>query len=78
MEKLGGSLYNTGPFTPFVYHDDGAPVKSSINFPGSVGGANWGGTATDPKLGYVFVNTTDLGSIGWVEKKKTGHKTGAH
>jgi quinoprotein glucose dehydrogenase len=34
-----------------------------------VGGANWGGTAADPNLGYVFVNTMDEASIGWVEKK---------
>ena len=38
-------------------------------FPGSVGGANWGGTASDPELGYIFVNTMDEASIGWIEKR---------
>jgi quinoprotein glucose dehydrogenase len=34
-----------------------------------VGGANWGGTASDPSLGYVFVNTMDEASIGWIESR---------
>jgi quinoprotein glucose dehydrogenase len=38
-----------------------------VLFPGSVGGANWGGSALDPSLGYVFVNTMDEASIGWME-----------
>ena len=30
---------------------------------------NWGGTASDPKLGYVFViHVTNTRSIGWIEK----------
>jgi quinoprotein glucose dehydrogenase len=43
-----------------------------VLFPGSIGGANWGGNAVDPALGYVFVNTNDEGSIGWVEKTPEG------
>jgi quinoprotein glucose dehydrogenase len=30
------------------------------------GGVNWGGTATDPKLGYIFVNSKDEPSYGWI------------
>jgi quinoprotein glucose dehydrogenase len=33
---------------------------------------NWGGVAADPKLGYVFVNSIDEASIGWIEKKADG------
>ena len=66
VERSGG-LYNAGPFTPYLYRAPGAPPRSIILFPGSVGGANWGGTASDPTLGYVFVNTMDEASIGWVE-----------
>jgi quinoprotein glucose dehydrogenase len=40
-------------------------------FPGSIGGANWGGTASDPRLGYVFLNTADSGGIGWIEQIST-------
>jgi quinoprotein glucose dehydrogenase len=42
-------------------------VKLAIVFPGATGGANWGGTATDPKLGYIFVNTKDSPLVGWME-----------
>lgn len=66
-EKSGG-LYNGGPFTPFLYHEDGNPSKASLVFPGFTGGANWGGTAVDPKLGYIFVNTHDAPAVGWMIK----------
>jgi glucose dehydrogenase len=65
-DKFGG-LYNAGPFTTFPYHAAGATTKPAIVFPGATGGANWGGTATDPKLGYVFVNTKDSPLMGWME-----------
>jgi glucose dehydrogenase len=73
MERSGG-FYNTGPFTPYLFRDAGAPPKSTILFPGSIGGANWGATASDPSLGYVFVNTNDEASIGWVEKSPDGSR----
>ena len=70
-EKSGG-FYNAGPFTPFLYHEEGTPPRSSIIFPGATGGTNWGGMATDQQRGYVFVYTQNQGQIGWVEKKKPG------
>src|SRR5579871_5164942 len=66
-DKLGG-LYNGGPFTPFLYHEDGKQSQASLIFPCFTGGANWGGTAVDPKLGYIFVNTKDAPAVGWMEK----------
>jgi glucose dehydrogenase len=48
MQKNGG-FANAGPFTPFNYHEDGTPPKSTIQFPGGTGGVNWGGTSGDPK-----------------------------
>ncbi len=33
VEKSGGKLYNTGPFTPWVYRAPGAPPVSSVMFP---------------------------------------------
>jgi quinoprotein glucose dehydrogenase len=71
MERSGG-FYNDGPFTPYIYREAGAPPRSTILFPGSIGGANWGGTAADPGLGYVFVNTNDEASIGWIERSPDG------
>jgi glucose dehydrogenase len=66
-DKFG--MYNSGPFTPLPYHPTGAPVtKTAIVFPGLTGGSNWGGTAVDPKLGYIFVNTKDAPMVGYMEK----------
>ena len=72
LEKNGGSLYNAGPFTGWLYHEDGTPPKTTVQFPGGTGGSNWGGTATDPHMHYVFVQTHDVSLMGWVEKKKEG------
>ncbi|HEX5432318.1 MAG TPA: PQQ-binding-like beta-propeller repeat protein, partial [Bryobacteraceae bacterium] len=63
-----GGLYNAGPFTPFLVHEDGKPSQPSLVFPGFTGGANWGGTAIDPKLGYIFVSTKDSPAVGWMIK----------
>jgi glucose dehydrogenase len=74
-EKSGGFV-NNGPFTPWLYHEDGTPPKSTIQFPGGTGGSNWGGTSVDPKSGYIFVQTHDMSLIGWIEKKKSGQNYG--
>lgn len=71
VEKIGG-IVNAGPFTPWVYRAEGAPPRSTVGFPGGLGGANWGGIAFDPNSGYVFVVTQDVGVLGWVEKAKDG------
>ena len=76
-ERAG--LFNKGPFTPFPYHADGSNSKPAIIFPGFTGGANWGGTATDPKLGYIFVNTKESPAVGWMQvnpKYVAGNKEG--
>jgi len=72
LSDKSGGFYNAGAFTPFLYHADGTPPKSSLIFPGATGGTNWGGMAIDPKSGYVFAYTQDLAQVGWTEKKKPG------
>jgi quinoprotein glucose dehydrogenase len=67
LRDKSGGLQNLGPFTPYRYRTDAAEPRSTIVFPGPGGGAGWGGTAADPTLGLVFVNTTNLGGIGWLE-----------
>jgi glucose dehydrogenase len=72
-------LHNEGPFTPFPYHAEGSDSKPAIIFPGFTGGANWGGTATDPNLGYIFVNTKESPAVGWMQvnpKYVAGNKDG--
>ena len=33
-------------------------------FSGTIGGGNWGGAAFNPQLGYLFVNTSNLATVG--------------
>jgi len=46
-----------GPYTPFG-------MTASLSMPGTMGGGNWGGVSFDPDLGYIFVNTSSLGTVG--------------
>jgi glucose dehydrogenase len=62
-----GGFINLGPFTPFMYHEEGAPPKSTIQLPGGTGGVNWGGVAADPN-GIVYMNAQSGNLAGWVEK----------
>jgi len=65
-------IYNSGPFTPWAYRAAGAPPKTALVFPGGLGGANWGGTAFDPRAGLLFVATQDVGALGWMEQGRDG------
>lgn len=65
-------FYNAGPYTPWLFHDEGATPRVTISFPGATGGASWGGLASDPKSGYVFLQSKDSPLTGWIEKKKDG------
>lgn len=60
----GGVRYG-GPFTPFG-------PKLTVIFPGTIGVTNWSGMSFNPKLGYLFVNTMDLGDIGKISKMDAG------
>jgi quinoprotein glucose dehydrogenase len=54
-EKIAG-LRSEGIFTP-------PSLKGSIHYPGSAGGANWGGVAIDPLAGVMYVNTMRVPSV---------------
>ncbi|RKF18348.1 pyrroloquinoline quinone-dependent dehydrogenase [Altericroceibacterium spongiae] len=69
LDEYGGSFYNAGPFTPFFLHEKGDPVQASIDLPIN-GGSNWGGSAVDPNTNYIYVNTSEGGTIGFVEKRQ--------
>lgn len=68
LDSYGGTFFNAGPFTPFFLRRPGDPPRASINLPHN-GGSNWGGSAVDPATGYVYVNTSESGSIGWIEPR---------
>jgi quinoprotein glucose dehydrogenase len=57
LYDAAGGAHNDGPFTPMG-------MTSTVTFPASNGGANWGGGSLDPLLGYFFVNTRNEGAIG--------------
>ena len=71
VESVGG-VHNAGAFTPWRYRAAGVAAPASLVFPGGLGGANWGGTASDPRLGLIFVVTQDVGALGWIEKTREG------
>jgi len=67
LDSYGGTFFNQGSFTPFFFHSPGDPPRASINMPHN-GGSNWGGSAADPR-GVVYINTSESGSIGWIEAR---------
>jgi quinoprotein glucose dehydrogenase len=71
LQDYGGTFFNSGPFTPYFMHTDGGPMKASINLPMN-GGSLWGGTAVDPRNGMLFINSSEGGSIGYMETRKAG------
>ena len=46
-----------GPYLPVGYN------RLRVQFPGNHGGVNWGGASFNPELGYLFVNTSELGQV---------------
>ena len=71
LTSYGGTFFNAGAFTPFFLREEGKPMKASINLPNN-GGSNWGGSAADPRSGLIFVNVSEGGTIGFMEKRKQG------
>jgi len=55
-----------GLFVPF------AVDKQTINFPGFDGGAEWGGSAVDPRSGVLYLNANDLPWTGGLTENKGG------
>ena len=55
--KLIEGMQLGGPYLPPWYN------RLRVQFPGNHGGANWGGTSFNPQLGYLFVNTNELGQV---------------
>jgi len=60
-----GGLHAGGPFTHYS-------TQPSVIFPSSIGGGNWNPPSFDPRLGYLFVNTQDFGSLNRMVKNPDG------
>ncbi len=60
--ELFAKLENKGRYTPYG-------VKPTLVFPGTLGGATWSGVSFDPTLGYIFVNTNEVGAIGHMARQ---------
>jgi quinoprotein glucose dehydrogenase len=55
--KLVEGMQLGGPYLPVSYK------RLRVQFPGNHGGVNWGGMSYHPQLGYLFVNTNELGQV---------------
>jgi glucose dehydrogenase len=65
MLATEGGMQGGPLFTPYG-------SKLTIVFPSTVGIVNWHGMSYNPKLGYLFVNTNELGSVGKVSATEPG------
>ena len=65
--ELAAKYTNLGPYTPYRI------AEGTALFPGSAGGDNWDGVAFDPALGYIIVNTSEMGTIGQMVKTADGN-----
>jgi quinoprotein glucose dehydrogenase len=66
--KLAEGVQMGGPFLPPAYN------RLRVAFPGNHGGVNWFGTSFNPQLGYLFVNSNELGQLNGLKDHdpKTG------
>ena len=55
------NLYAKGIFTPL-------DSTTSVMFPGSRGGAEWGGASFDHQTGILYINSNELPELGRIEK----------
>ncbi|PYS53805.1 MAG: quinoprotein glucose dehydrogenase [Acidobacteria bacterium] len=59
-------MHSGGPYTPH------GATGTTVAFSGTVGGGNWGGVAFNPQLGYIFVNTSNLATLGKMVPSNNG------
>jgi quinoprotein glucose dehydrogenase len=64
--KLMEGVQLGGPYLPPAFN------RLRVQFPGNHGGVNWGGMSYDPSLGYLFVNTNELGQVSGLQERPAG------
>jgi glucose dehydrogenase len=65
VAQIGG-IHNEGAYTPY------SSKEIRVIFPGQQGGPNYGGVSVDPTLGFVFVNSRNVGGMGRLDKTPDG------
>ena len=65
FDSVPGGMHSGGPFTHYS-------TTPSVIFPSSIGGGNFNPSSFNPDLGYLFVNTQDLGSSNVMAKSADG------
>jgi quinoprotein glucose dehydrogenase len=61
--KLIEGVQLGGPYLPVSYN------RLGVQFPGNHGGVNWGGTSFNPQLGYLFINSNELGQLSGLKDR---------
>ncbi len=51
-----------------------SPVGQNLTLyvPGTLGGGNWSGGSVDPTTGYLYVNTNEVGAVGYMKSQPEG------
>lgn len=65
---LFSKLENHGRYTPYG-------TRPTLVFPGTLGGATWSGVSFNPPLGFIYVNSNEVGAIGQMAKQPDGSAT---
>jgi quinoprotein glucose dehydrogenase len=63
--ELFDKLTNHGMFTPYG-------EQETLVLPGTLGGATWSGGSFDPNTGLLYVNTNEVGALGYMKPQPEG------
>ena len=69
LDSYGGTFFNHGSFTPFFMQKMVGGKPFSLDQHAAQRRLGVGRQAADPTKGMVYVNTSEGGSIGWIEKR---------
>ena len=64
LQKFGSALPGR------IFNPWGLDLKLEI--PGTLGGGNWSGASFDPASGYLFVNISNVGTVGMMKPQPAG------
>jgi quinoprotein glucose dehydrogenase len=65
-KKMIEGMQLGGPYLPPSYN------RLRVQFPGNHGGVNWGGISYSPQLGYLFVNSNEMGQVSGLRDRSQG------